>query len=181
MKHKYGSDFIVFATIVFVVVFFLFLLIYPSVAHEDDELAFSCKAGGLMKECYEEVLRMDKHPVPAGFYASAGTFILLNATCISPNATFAFHAPFLMIPFRTSIDPDYTDVAFSEDSWMSKIGVLFFQGETGKERFYKFLATQYPQLVDYLKQVNALRSINQYFQLSGEEMSKLIQIPPCKD
>lgn len=47
--------------------------------------------GGALDVCSAKVSRLGRHYVPAGQYRSAGTFILRNAKCISPNSYYSFH------------------------------------------------------------------------------------------
>lgn len=167
------------AAIILWIAFFIFIFrSLPTFAKE--EVHFSCKSGGWIEKCHKEVLRMGKHEVPEGYYVSAGNFILLNATCISSNTDFAFHAAFRVLYPVTDISIDYPNIKFTDDATIRKIGILFVKNENAIENYKNVLNTQYPQLVAYLEKVNAFKGINDYFVLSGEEMGKLINIPLCQ-
>ena len=114
--------------------------------------------GGIVERCVAKYGNLRKgHAVPAGDYASGGTYILKNAGCISPNARFGVHSAYYMNP------ADYSQrVQEAPNGHYNNI----------QRRIYG------KRLSSYLDSIGAFNS-TELTTISGEQMASILGTPLC--
>ena len=119
--------------------------------------AYCTNGGGEIPDCIARAKSLPiGHSVGPGVYSSGGTYVLLNAGCVSKDAEFQFHSAFY------GPDAEHVKRLASNDDQMAMLSA-------------------YPKLVGHLISVGAFEKVLPMTILSGEQVHRLTDLPICEN